>query len=42
MKKAEILKDYDSIEKAKKEFEELKSKQIVKFAHQLNLLFYLL
>ena len=33
-KKAEILKDYDNIEKAKKEFEELKIKTIKKFATQ--------
>ena len=33
-KKAEILANYDSIEKAKKEFEALKKKAIVKFASQ--------
>ena len=33
-KKAEILKDYESIEKAKKEFEEIKKKTIRKFATQ--------
>jgi len=33
-KKAEILSDYESIEKAKKEFEELKKKTIRKFACQ--------
>jgi hypothetical protein len=33
-KKAEILKDYESIEKAKKEFEELKKNTIRKFADQ--------
>ncbi len=33
-KKAEILKDYESIEKAKEEFEKLKSDLIVKFVHQ--------
>ncbi len=33
-KKAEILKDHESIENAKKEFEELKSKTIRKFAMQ--------
>jgi len=33
-KKAEILKDYESIEKAKKEFEELKKNTIRKFATQ--------
>lgn len=33
-KKAEILKDYESIENAKKEFEELKKKTIRKFATQ--------
>lgn len=33
-KKSEILENYESIEKAKKEFEELKKKTIVKFATQ--------
>ena len=33
-KKAEILKDHESIEKAKKEFEEIKKKTIRKFAMQ--------